>query len=247
MIGDDMTPLRRPAFLAAAAVLTVALTTALSACGTTPQPGAGQGGAGQGGAGQDGAGTASPAAGSTGSGGADGPAVLTRAAVPPAARRVQCPAYRTPVLRQLPTAEPAEPIPAGFTPVAVVECITVSSDDHGVLVTDQRREAAVTGLSQLLAALREPSTPRPKGEQPACMVPLTLGPWFVLVSGTGQVIRPVVPVGLCGEPLQPVLASLNALHWITLSIVRVPAQRPPLRGGPIHDITPAVTGPNKPA
>ena len=137
--------------------------------------------------------------------------------------------------------EPAEPVPAGFRPVAVVECVTVTSLGHGGVLTYQRRQAAVTGLGRLLAALREPSTPRSRGLLPACMVPGTSQLWFVLVSASGEVIRPAVPVGLCGEPIEPVLASLNSLHWITLGIVRLPVLRLPLHGGPVHDITPGIT------
>jgi hypothetical protein len=122
----------------------------------------------------------------------------------------------------------------------------VTSVSHGVIRIEQRREAAIAGLSRLVAALRELSAPRPKGPLPACMVPVTSRPWFVLVSATGQVIYPLLPLGLCGEPIGPVLSSLNSLHWITLGTVALHPLpiRPPLHGGPVHDITPAITGPN---
>ena len=136
----------------------------------------------------------------------------------------------------------AEPVPPGFKAVAVVRCITVISDAHGGFRLGERKEAAVTGLGRLLAALREPSTPKPRGPLPACLAPANSGTWFVLVSATGQIVRPLLPVGLCGEPIAPVLESLNSLRWITLSIVSGPGSiRPPLHGGPIHDITPAIT------
>jgi len=142
--------------------------------------------------------------------------------------------------------EPAGRIPAGFRPVAVVECVTVTSVNHGVVRIDQRRQAAIAGLGRLLAALREPATARPKGPLPACMVPVSSWPWFVLVSASGQVVYPLLPLGLCGEPMGSVLASLNSLHWITLSTVAlhpVP-MRPPLHGGPVHVITPGITASN---
>jgi hypothetical protein len=175
--------------------------------------------------------------------------------VPLAARRVQCPVVMSP-LGHLPVSangsgsvqpkgpyEPAEPIPAGFKPVAVVECVTVTSVNHGVIRIDERRQAAVAGLGRLLAALRERSHPQPKAALPACLTPIASWPWFVLVSSTGQVIRPVIPVGVCGQPALGVLASLKALHWITLGTVSMPwgPLRPPLHGGPIHDITPGIT------
>jgi hypothetical protein len=142
--------------------------------------------------------------------------------------------------------QPAEPIPAGFRPVAVVECVRAASVDHRVIRIEERRQVAISGLGRLLAALRKPSTPRPKGALPACMAPAYAWPWFVLVSATGEIIHPVVPVGLCEEPIEPVLASLNSLHWITLSTVRL-APAPflhPMHAGPVHDITPAITAPN---
>jgi hypothetical protein len=183
--------------------------------------------------------------------------------VPAAARRVQCPAVILPVrlpdtAHQYVSVQPhgsvqpdgpvqlAEPIPAGFRPVAVVRCVTVTSVKHGVIRIVQRRQAAIAGLSRLMAALREPPTPRWKGPLPACIVPLTSRPWFVLVSATGHVIYPLLRLGLCGEPIGPVLASLNSLHWITLSTTALRPEpiRPPLHGGLIHDITPAITAPN---
>jgi hypothetical protein len=191
--------------------------------------------------------------------------------VPPAAKRVQCPVVMSP-LGHLPYSangsgsvqanggpvqpkgpyEPVEPIPAGFKPVAVVECVLVTSANHGIIRIDERRQAAVAGLGRLLAALREPSHPQPKAAFPACLTPIESWPWFVLVSASGQVIRPVIPVGICGQPTQEVLASLRALHWITLGTVSLPVGPlrplpplrplgPPLHGGPIHDITPGIT------
>jgi hypothetical protein len=176
-------------------------------------------------------------------------------AVPPAARRVQCPVVMTP-LGHLPGSanggssvqpkgpyEPVEPIPAGFKPVAVVECVEVTSVSHGVIRIDERRQAAVADLGRLLAALRARSHSQPKALLPACLTPIESWPWFVLVSATGQVIRPVIPVGLCGQPAPGVLASLKSLHWITLGTVSLPASplRPPLHGGPVHDSAPGTT------
>jgi hypothetical protein len=140
--------------------------------------------------------------------------------------------------------QPGEPIPAGFKPVAVVECVRVTSVNHGVIRIEERRQAAVAGLGRLLAALREPSHPQPKGVLlPACLTPIVYSwPWFVLVSATGQVIHPVVPVGICGQPAPEVLASLKSLHWITLGTTPLPTGplRPPLHGGPVHDGTPRI-------
>ena len=240
----------RWAFRTAPAVVVITLTAALAACGSMAAPASSH----------PAADAASSAGRHTGSGRAPG---ASSTAVPPVARRVQCPAVIPPVrlpgsARQDVLVQPrgsvqpdgpvqlAGPIPAGFRPVAVVRCVTVTSVRHGVIRIDQRRQAAIAGLSALVAALREASAPRPKGPLPACMVPVTSRPWFVLVSATGQVIYPLLPLSLCGEPIEPVLASLNSLHWITLGTVAlhpVPI-RPPLRGSPVLDITPAITVPS---
>jgi hypothetical protein len=71
----------------------------------------------------------------------------------------------------------------------------------------------------------------------------------VLVSASGQVIRPVVPVGICGQPAAAVLASLKSLRWISLGTANLPGGplRPLLHGGLVHvgtpriDISPATT------
>lgn len=239
----------RQAFRTAPAVVVITLAAALSACGSVA------------------AGSGNPAADTASSAGtheAAGRAIgASTTAVPAAARRVQCPAVILPVrlpgsARQYVSVQPhgsvqpdgpvqlAEPIPAGFRPVAVVRCVTVTSVSHGVFRIDQRRQAAIAGLSRLVAALREPSAQRPKAPLPACIVPLTSRPWFVLVSATGHVIYPLMTLGLCREPIGPVLAVLNSLHWITLSTTALRPEpiRPPLHGGPVQDITPAITAPN---
>lgn len=211
--------------LLAVAVMVAALAVAVSGCGATPalRPGA------------------SPVAGS-GSSAPTGPAANpagARGAVPAAVRQVRCPAVSAPALGQPGAAGPAEPIPAGFRPAAVVECVTITSVRHGVVRTEQRRQAAVTGLGGLLAALREPAS-RAKGPLPACIVPAAAVPWFVLVGVDGQAVRPAVPASLCGEPIDPVLASLHSLRWITLGTVILPPvpARPPLHGGPAHVVKP---------
>lgn len=234
-IGVEMTHRTRSAFLTAPAVLTITLTAAVSACGSVTAPRSAHL-------------AADPGGGTT--------------SVPRVARRVQCPAV-FPVVRLPDIAQPyvsvqpnsqvqpdgpgqaMEPIPAGFRPVAVVECVTVTSLHHGVFRTERVRRAAVTGLGRLLAELRKPTEPRPREPLQTCLVPATSWPWFVLVGASGQVIRPVTPVGLCGQPLEPLLADLNSLHWIRLGTIglRPVMVAPPLHGGPVHDITPGITLP----
>jgi hypothetical protein len=179
------------------------------------------------------------ARGATGAGAAD--VASARAAVPPAARQVRCPA----------TSGPTEPIPAGFTPIAVVECIRVTVRTPGGRVTDEeKRQVAVTGLRPLVRALRLVQPRLASGAIPACLIPASPMGWVELVGPRGQLIHPAIPVGSCGVPIPPVVTSLNRLRWITLGVVPAPrivppiepsggldGGRPPIEGGPVHRLT----------
>jgi hypothetical protein len=182
--------------------------------------------------------TGTGATGGVGIGAATAP-VIVRAA----ARRVRCPAIGL----------PTEPVPAGFAPVAVVECVRVSvAVPGGGAKIEEKREVAVGWLSALVHALRQPSAPR-KGLQLGCMVPVFAVPWLELIDRTGQVIHPEIPVGVCGLPVVPVQTSLRSLRWVSLGVSPalpmiepstapsdelVTGQRPPIEGGPVHRLTP---------
>jgi hypothetical protein len=172
------------------------------------------------------------------------------ARVPAAARRVKCPLAGAGIVRLPQIAQPrvsitTDPIPAGFRPVAVVECVRVPAivPVTGLRIMEQRR-VAVSGLGRLVTTLRMPSTRLLKGGVPACLAPISVLPWLVLIGADGQVIHPAVPVGPCGLPIVPVLTSLSSLHWIPLgTTTQVPAGHPPLHGGPVPVISPVITAP----
>jgi hypothetical protein len=162
-----------------------------------------------------------------------------------AAKRVECPALDgaiSPPGRSL----PAEPIPAGFTAVGVVECIRVPAivPVAGPGPNEVRR-VAFGGLDRLVAALRMPSTPRSRLLVPACLLPFDALPWIVLIGPGGKLLHPRVPLGACGLPIVPVQVSLSSLHWKTLSVTKGrwvgPGQ--PANGSPFPNIKPAITAP----
>jgi hypothetical protein len=229
---------RRAAWLAipAAALL---LTAALAACTSASAPRSAV------------AGPASQAAAAASSGHSSAPDAAPgrtpgRPSVLAAARRVTCPALDgavSPPDRSL----RAEPIPAGFHPVAVVECLRVPAIlPVAGLETNEVRRVAFTGLDRLVAALRLPSTPRSRLLVPACIVlPVDAVPWVVLIGPGGQLLHPRVPIGACGLPIAPVQTSLNSLHWKTLSVTRLRwvGPRLPVEGSPDPNIRPAITAP----
>jgi hypothetical protein len=136
-----------------------------------------------------------------------------RSATPAQALRVACPGGNTAAARRS-AALPEERIPAQFVPAAVVLCnpAIVFVNHNGRNVPSTRR-VATTGLGRLMTALRAPSAP--PDSNVACLDQATYVPWFVLVGRNGRVIRPKVPVTVCGDPSPAVLASLNALRWTT--------------------------------
>jgi hypothetical protein len=176
------------------------------------------------------------------------------ATVPAAARQVLCPLASLPAQHA-----PTELVPAGFAAVAVVDCVHVPAAGPSTgLGTEEKREVAVSGLAALLTALRLPSAPR-RSPLPACLVTGAGIPQLTLIGRNGQVIHPTVPTSACGLPIEQVLASLTALHWISLGVTpggpvipqtavsplpaagqpSIPSTgRPPLHGGPVHRLTP---------
>jgi hypothetical protein len=211
-------------------MLAAALAAGLSACGSEAAPGSAsaQGhpasgstapaGSASGQGGTSGQGSASGQGNATGQGRAAGagsgnPAEL--ALLPAVAKRLVCPGPAVPPAAAGQPGGPAQSIPAGFTPVAVVECLypdRVAPAPGGG--TGERKLASVTGLSGLMTSLRHAAAAgNPTG-------PLCLGrpvvPWLVLIGKDGQLIRPLLPNVRCGTTVSPVLASLKAMTWINL-------------------------------
>jgi hypothetical protein len=146
---------------------------------------------------------------------ASSPALLPprppRSAIPAQALRVACPGGTTAAARRS-AALPEQAIPAGFIPVAVVLC------DPGIVFVNHSgrnvppvRQIATTGLGMLMTALRAPSAPQNSNVK--CLDQAIYTPWFVVVGRNGKVIRPKIPVTVCGDPSPAVLASLNALAF----------------------------------
>ncbi|HTA11599.1 MAG TPA: hypothetical protein VK836_23970 [Streptosporangiaceae bacterium] len=173
-----------------------------------------------------GAGPAAPAGQASGGG--------TAANVPAAAKTLICPPP-VPVSGQLnaPGAAP-QVVPAGFSPVAVVQCRAAGAiEPLAGQLTYVRKEVAVADLRPLLASLQEPSAPRAgPGPTPGCPVLTTPVPELALIGRDGSVVYPRIPVTVCGAAIAPVTASLAALHWIMLSATSPQQAGQPQAGRP---------------
>ena len=109
-----------------------------------------------------------------------------------------------------------QPIPAGFTPVAVIECTFTNVNVAGRGEwTALAKRIAVTGFGPLMSALRMPS--ERAGKNIACVSETLFVPQFVLVGKDGDVIYPKIPKTACGQPTPRVMASLDALKFRTIS------------------------------
>jgi hypothetical protein len=120
----------------------------------------------------------------------------------------------------LPPSEELGPIPADFTPIAVVMCTV---DDHEVpgdgiwLFEVQKR--ADHGFASFIQELRKPSEVPTAG---ACTADLVIAPWFQLIGPDGQALRVSVPTTSCGKP-QP--AALDALRDLPFTSKETPLRQ----------------------
>jgi hypothetical protein len=189
----------------ASVVLVLALAAGVSGCASA-------------GSGAGGGATASPAvraAGSPASGGASSPAART-AAIPALARRLTCPS-RSPVASPVAGSR----VPAGFRAAAVVECISLSGQaPESGSQAGYRKFVAVAGLDGLVAAVRSVQAGPATGQ--LCLSRPDL-PWFVLISRSGQVLRPALLDLRCGARPDRLQTTLAALPWISLGLARIPA------------------------
>jgi hypothetical protein len=199
--------------------IALAVAAALAACagesagGGNSATATGSAGASTGSAGAsagNGAGAAAPAGQASGGG--------TAANVPAAAKALICPPPRPAFGQPNAPGAAGQVIPAGFSPVAVVQCRAAGAiEPLAGQLTYVRKEVAVADLRPLLAALQEPSAPRAgPGPTPGCPVLITALPELALIGRDGSVVYPRIPVTVCGAAIAPVTASLDALHWITL-------------------------------
>ena len=115
------------------------------------------------------------------------------------------------------TAKPIKPLPATFTPVAVVRCYMVARGIPGRgLWRFEVKQRADRRLTAFIAALRRPSVPTPPTV--ACPLILYLDPSFALVDRHGRILRPVLPVMECGRPFAAAITDLQHLPWVTVSV-----------------------------
>ena len=76
----------------------------------------------------------------------------------------------------------------------------------------------MSNLGPLLKALLAPaSTVGSFAAAPPCLMPTVDLFQLALVGANGQVIKPSIPVTVCGRPSQAVVASLAALTWTTVN------------------------------
>jgi hypothetical protein len=228
--------------------LALTVAAALAACagesagGGTGVPAAGNGGQSSGSAGTGAsAGAGASAGGDAGTAGGAGQASGGAAAnVPAAAKALICPPLGPAIERPNAQGSSGQVIPPGFSPVAVVQC-----RPPGAIApvfgerNPMRKEVAVADLQPLLTALGEPSARLAgPGPHPGCPVLTVAAPELALIGHDGTVIYPRIPLTVCGSPIQPVTASLAALHWILLSTTSAPQVGQPQAGQPQGARTP---------
>lgn len=111
---------------------------------------------------------------------------------------------------------PAGPLPASFTPVSVLRCVTGDTQvpGQGEWLT-ATLEKADQNLTPLVQALRAPDGQRQRGQM--CPMYAMVPPAVVLVGADGTSIQPRFPVTGCGQIQPQVLTALNALSWHTVS------------------------------
>lgn len=110
-----------------------------------------------------------------------------------------------------------EKLPASFTPVAVLRCVSAEQKipGKGNWLTETL-ERADNGLGPLVTALREPSGPR----KPGIMCPdlAMVPPQIALIGADGTKIIPRLPLSGCGLVETRVLGALATLSWDPVSV-----------------------------
>jgi hypothetical protein len=209
-----------------AAALMTALGTTLTACtgaartaaasnqSAAPNAGAAAGGSAGGSATAGGSGTAT-SGGAAGTAGAAGN-------IPAAARTPICQSPGARLRIVLPGS--GQPIPPGFTAIAIVRCTFAGAIRPTKLGGFTRQEVAVTGLGPVLAALRLPSAAR--NQAMSCLPPTLFLTRIALIGSNGSVIYPRIPVNACGIPLLQLTTRLDALHWIPVGSTTEPQGLP---------------------
>lgn len=148
-----------------------------------------------------------------------GPVTPTGAVPPTGAAPVTGPVTPTDPAAPCPgwTTAPASALPASFTPVSVLRCVTgiTAVPGKGEQRTATVERASNQDLTPLDQALRAAPGQRQAGQ--ACPMFRALPPQIVLVGADGTRIHPRFPVTGCGQIQPRVIAALNALRWQTVS------------------------------
>jgi hypothetical protein len=134
-----------------------------------------------------------------------------------------CPSSATdPAIARLRAVTAESALPKGFDTVAVVRCLiderAVAGDGSWQFAVAQRASA---GLADLLRLLQQPNASAPARTQIACPADLLMVPDFGLVGSDGTVVRPKLPLTVCGAPMPNVLTALNGLPWKTETETKV--------------------------
>ncbi len=193
-----LVPRRSPAGRAAllASVPLAVLVTLVAGCGTVTTPPA------SGGSGHGQTPTAAPSA-------AGGSPVPTTTGGPVTPGQPACAGW--------PAGVAHGPLPASFVPVAVIRCVvsyqTIPGKGQWEVATLERADK---NLAPLTTALRRPAEQNRAGM--LCPDIAMIPPQFVLVSGSGKMIIPRLPLSGCGLVQQQVLTVLSALPWQRVSV-----------------------------
>jgi hypothetical protein len=75
-----------------------------------------------------------------------------------------------------------------------------------------RRQVADHGLAPLVAALRRPSVRPSRGR--VCLGIFFFVPLLYLIDRDGDIVRPKIPSGACGQPQPQFLDALRLVPWV---------------------------------
>ena len=113
-----------------------------------------------------------------------------------------------------------QPLPKDFVPVTARRCVlkTVAVPGDGEWQVRDEQEAT-EGLDQLVAVLRQPSSPPVEGR--ACPAIGVVPADLTLVDAGGRTVDPSLPHGECGLPVAQAMQAVEALPWKSVKQTRV--------------------------
>lgn len=108
--------------------------------------------------------------------------------------------------------QPYRPLPAGFVAEVAVLCDPVARKVNGVSRIVLLRQVAAHGLAPLIKALRRPSAKPSPGL--ICARLVFFVPLLYLIDHDGDIVRPKIPSGSCGQPQPQFLDALRLVPWV---------------------------------